>query len=147
MQITKLTDDRFDGFFPLVKSMVAEAEFNEAIPERQIIWNIYKNPNVLTLLAISNNKIIGFMAVVKGVYFFSTKPKISDIGLFVLPEFRGTSAAIKLLKAVEAWAKENNISDICIGQTTAVNMEKTQQFYNRLGYKTVGFNTIKHLEK
>jgi len=25
-------------------------------------------------------------------------------------------------------------------------MDKTRQFYERLGYKTVGFNTVKHLK-
>ena len=97
-------------------------------------------------LAIGDNKIVGFIAAVKSTYFFSTKPKINDIGFYVLPKYRGSSSAVKLIKALENWAKENNISDIAIGQTTAVDMEKTQQFYNRLGYKTVGYNTIKHLE-
>jgi len=32
-----------------------------------------------------------------------------------------------------------------LGQTTAVEIDKTRQFYERLGYKTVGFNTVKHL--
>lgn len=146
MQITQLTDNKFDEFFELVKSMISEAEFNEATPERQIIWGVHKNPNVRTFLAIRENKIIGFLAAVKSTYFFSTRKKISDIGFYVLPDFRGTSAAIKLIKALENWAKENGITDISIGQTTAVEMEKTQQFYNKLGYKTVGYNTIKHLE-
>jgi GNAT superfamily N-acetyltransferase len=73
--------------------------------------------------------------------------RVSDIGFYVNPNHRGSRAAIKLLAKLEDWARDNNINDVCIGQTTAVNMEKTQQFYNRLGYKTVGFNTIKHLEK
>ena len=147
MQITTLTDDRFDEFFKLVERMVAEAEFKDAMPDKQIIWNIHKNPNVKILVSIGDNKIVGFIAGVKSTYFFSTKPKISDIGFYVLPKYRGSSSAVKLIKALENWAKENNILDIAIGQTTAVNMEKTQQFYNKLGYETVGYNTIKHLEK
>jgi GNAT superfamily N-acetyltransferase len=147
MQVCRLSDTQFDEFFELVKSMVSEAEFCDASPERQIIWNAYKNPNVATFVAVKENKIIGFLAGVKGPYFFSTKMRVSDIGFYVIPEYRGSRAAIRLLAQLENWAKENNIADICIGQTTAVNMEKTQQFYNRLGYKTVGFNTVKHLEK
>ena len=146
MHITTLTDDRFDEFFELVKSMIQEAEFSGAQPDKQIIWSVYKNPNVKVFLSLGDDKIVGFLAVVKTTYFFSTRPKISDIGFYVKPKYRGSSSAVKLLKALENWAKENNISDIAIGQTTAVDMEKTQQFYNRLGYKTVGYNTIKHLE-
>ena len=147
MQITPLSDNQFDEFFELVKLMVLEAEFNEAKPKREIIWGIHKNPKVAIFVAVKENKIIGFIAGVIGPYFFSTKMRVSDIGFYVAPEYRGSRAAIKLLVQLENWAKENNIADICIGQTTAVNMEKTQQFYNRLGYKTVGFNTVKHLEK
>jgi GNAT superfamily N-acetyltransferase len=147
MTIDKLSDKQFDEFFELVKSMVSEAEFKDAKPEQKIIWNVYKNPNVSIFIATKENKIIGFLAGVIGPYFFSTRKRVSDIGFYVLPEYRGSRVAIKLLAALENWAKDNNITDVCIGQTTAVNMEKTQQFYNRMGYKTVGFNTIKHLEK
>jgi len=147
MTIDKLSDKQFDEFFELVKLMVLEAEFKDAIPDRQIIWNAYKNSNVVTFIATKENKIIGFLAGVKGPYFFSARMRICDIGFYVVPEHRGSRAAIRLLAALENWAEENNIVDVCIGQTTAVNMEKTQQFYNRLGYKTVGFNTVKHLEK
>lgn len=147
MQITRLSDNQFDEFFELVKSMVAEAEFKDAAPDRQIIWTAYKNPKVATFIAVKENKIIGFLAGVIGPYFFSTKMRVCDIGFYVIPEYRGSRAAIRLLAALENWAKENNVADVCIGQTTAVNMEKTQQFYNRLGYSTVGFNTIKHLGK
>lgn len=146
MQITRLPDNQFDEFFELVKAMVAEAEFHEAVPDKEIIWKTFKNPNVATFVAIKEGKIIGFLAGVIGPYFFSTKKRVCDIGFYVIPEHRGSRAAIRLLAALENWAKENKITDVCIGQTTAVNMEKTQQFYNRLGYSTVGFNTIKHLE-
>jgi GNAT superfamily N-acetyltransferase len=146
MQVVRLPDTRFDEFFELVKSMVSEAEFYEATPDKEIIWKTFKNPIVATFVAIKDDRIIGFIAGVIGPYFFSTRKRVSDIGFYVIPEHRGSRAALKLLAALEGWAKENKITDVCIGQTTAVNMEKTQQFYNRLGYRTVGFNTIKHLE-
>jgi len=146
MQITRLNDNQFDEFFKVVEAMVSEAEFHDAKPERQIIWNIHKNPDVAIFVATKENKIIGFIAGVIGPYFFSTKKRVSDIGFYVIPECRGSRAALRLLSTLEGWAKDNNVADVCIGQTTAVNMEKTQQFYNRLGYNTVGFNTIKHLE-
>ena len=147
MQITQLTDDRFDEFFELVKSMVSEAEFFDAIPDRQIFWQLHKNSNINYILAIQDSKIIGFIGGVLAPYFFSKKMRVSDVGFYVAPNHRGSRAAIKLIQALENWAKQNNISDVCLGQTTAINMEKTQKFYNRLGYKTVGFNTVKHLGK
>jgi len=65
----------------------------------------------------------------------------------VLPEHRGCSAELKLIRKLEGWANDTGVNDICIGQTTKVNMDKTKQFYERLGYQVVGFNTVKHLKE
>jgi GNAT superfamily N-acetyltransferase len=146
MDIIELSDSRFPEFFELVKVMVAESEFKEAKPDFAAIWRLYKNENVNVFLAIDQNKVIGFISGLITTYFFSKKMRVTDLGFYITEQYRGSRAAIKLIKALEVWAKQNNITDVCLGQTTAVNIEKTQQFYNRLGYKTVGFNTVKHLE-
>lgn len=126
--------------------MVAEAEFSYAKPEKHKILQLYKNPNAVGFIAIENDKIIGFISGIAHEYFFSNRKKANDLGFYVLPEFRGSRAALKLVKSLENWAKEIGADDLHLGQTTAVEIDKTRQFYERLGYKTVGFNTIKHLK-
>jgi GNAT superfamily N-acetyltransferase len=126
--------------------MVAEAEFAYAKPEKHKILQLYKNPNAVGFIAIKNDKIIGFISGIFSEYFFSNRKQVSDLGFFVLPEFRGSRAALKLVKSLETWAKEKGADDLHLGQTTAVEMDKTKQFYERLGYKTVGFNTVKNLK-
>lgn len=127
--------------------MVAEAEFCHAIPDKQKILQLYQNPNAFAFLDIKDDEIIGFISGIVGEYFFSKRKKISDLGFYVLPEYRGSKTALKLLKEYESWAKLCGVDDIHLGQTTAIDIEKTQNFYNRLGYKTVGFNTVKHLRE
>lgn len=127
--------------------MVAEAEFSDAIAEKHKILQLYKNPNAVGFIAIQDDKIIGFISGLFSEYFFSNRKQVSDLGFFVLPEFRGSRAALKLVKSLENWAKEMGADDLHLGQTTAVEMDKTRQFYERLGYKTVGFNTVKHLKE
>lgn len=127
--------------------MVAEAEFSYAKPEKHKILQLYKNPNAVGFVAIENDKIIGFISAIAHEYFFSNRKTASDLGFFVLPEFRGSRAALKLVKSLENWAKEIGVDDLHLGQTTAVEMDKTKQFYERLGYKTVGFNTVKQLKE
>ena len=127
--------------------MVAEAEFSNAKAEKHKILQLYKNPNAVGFIAIENDKIIGFISGLFSEYFFSNRKQVSDLGFFVLPEFRGSRAALKLVKSLENWAKEMGADDLHLGQTTAVEMDKTRQFYERLGYKTVGFNTVKHLKE
>jgi GNAT superfamily N-acetyltransferase len=126
--------------------MVAEAEFAYAIPEKHKILQLFKNPNVIMFIAIENNRIVGFISGLAHEYFFSNRKRVSDLGLYVLPEYRGSRAALKLVKSLETWSKEMGVDDLHLGQTSAVNMDKTRQFYERLGYKTVGFNTVKHLK-
>lgn len=127
--------------------MVAEAEFSYARPEKQKILQLFNNPNAVGFVAIENDKIIGFISAIAHEYFFSNRKTASDLGFFVLPEFRGSRAALKLVKSLENWAKEIGADDLHLGQTTAVEMDKTRQFYERLGYKTVGFNTVKQLKE
>ena len=126
--------------------MVTEAEFSYAKLEKHKILQLYKNQNVTVILAIDNDKIVGFIAAMLHEYFFSNRKRVSDLGFYVLPEHRGSRAAIKLVKSLETWAKQTGADDLHLGQTTAVEIDKTRQFYERLGYKTVGFNTIKHLK-
>ena len=107
---------------------------------------MFNMPNIAVFGAFDDNKLIGFISGMHQEYFFSSNKKVSDLGFYILPEYRGSRAAIKLLKELENWAKSFGVEDLYLGQTTAINIEKTQKFYERLGYKTVGFNTVKHLK-
>ena len=127
--------------------MVEEAEFKTATPNKDKIKKLFNAPSTVAFGAIKNNKLIGFIAGMKHEHFFSTSQKVSDLGFYVLPEYRGCSAAIKLIRKLEGWTKDIGINDLCIGQTTAINIDKTKQFYERLGYQIVGFNTVKHLKE
>ena len=147
MNIVRLQEDKFDEFFNLVIKMVEEAEFKDATPSSDKLKKLFKVPNAIAFGAIKDEKLIGFIAGIKHEHFFSTNQKVSDLGFYVLPEHRGCSAAIKLIRKLEGWTKDAGISDLCIGQTTAINIDKTKQFYERLGYQVVGFNTVKHLKE
>ena len=147
MNIVKLEQDKYDEFFNIVIKMVEEAEFKDASPSKDKIKKLFDAPSVVTFGAIKDDKIIGFIMAAQHEYFFSTKQKVSDLGFYVLPEYRGCSAAIKLIRKLEGWAKDIGINDLSISQTTAINIDRTKQFYERLGYQVVGFNTVKHLKE
>ena len=145
MKIILLTPSRFDEFFDLIQSMVTEAEFNLASPDKEQIRLMTMIPHGVVYLAENEGKLVGFIAGMAQRYFFSLRERATDMGFYVLPNYRGGSAAVRLIGALEDWAKERGLAEIYIGQTTAVDIEKTQKFYAHLGYKTVGFNTVKHL--
>ena len=145
MIIEKLSENRLDEFFEIVCKMVAESEFSYVVPEKQKILQLFKNPNAVAFLALENNQIVGFISGIVHEYFFSNRKRVSDLGFFVLPEYRGSRVALKLVKLLEAWAIEKNANELHLGQTTGLDIDKTKRFYERLGFKTVGFNTVKHL--
>ena len=145
MIIEKLSENRLDEFFEIVCKMVAESEFSYVVPEKQKILQLFKNPNAVAFLALENNQIVGFISGLVHEYFFSNRKRVSDLGFFVLPEYRGSRVALKLVKLLEAWAIEKNANELHLGQTTGLDIDKTKRFYERLGFKTVGFNTVKHL--
>ena len=145
MKIFQLTLEKFDDFYLLVESMVKESEFNLANPDKEQIRLMTMIPNGVVYLAENEGKLVGFIAGMAQRYFFSLRERATDMGFYVLPNYRGGSAAVRLIGALEDWAKERGLAEIYIGQTTAVDIEKTRRFYAHLGYKTVGFNTVKHL--
>ena len=147
MIIEKLSENRLDEFFEIVCKMVAESEFSYVVPEKQKILQLFKNPNAVAFLALENNQIVGFISGLVHEYFFSNRKRVSDLGFFVLPEYRGSRVALKLVKLLEAWAIEKNANELHLGQTTGLEIDKTKKFYERLGFKTVGFNTVKHLRE
>jgi len=145
--IEKLSENRLDEFFEIVCRMVAESEFSYANPEKQKILQLFKNPNAVAFLALENNQIVGFISGIVHEYFFSNRKRVSDLGFFVLPEYRGSRVALKLVKLIESWAIEKKADELHLGQTTGLDIDKTKKFYERLGFKTVGFNTVKHLRE
>jgi GNAT superfamily N-acetyltransferase len=145
--IEKLSENRLDEFFEIVSKMVSESEFSYAKPEKQKILQLFKNPNAVAFLALENNQIVGFISGIVHEYFFSNRKRVSDLGFFVLPEYRGSRVALKLVKLLESWAIEKKADELHLGQTTGLDIDKTKRFYERLGFKTVGFNTVKHLRE
>lgn len=109
------------------------------------ITALVTSPKCLVMLACDQHNIIGYTCAVVHESVFNNLLRVSDIGLFVLPEYRNTSASIKLVKLLEEWAKEQGASQLWLGQTTGDDPERVVKFYNRLGYKTQGFNCLKEL--
>lgn len=146
MEIEKLTAERFPEFCELVERSIAEAQFSQAKLDIPSLQKIIQSPSVVYFLAIDNDKIVGSIGGAVLPYFFSTRKKVGDLGFYVEPEYRGSRAAIKLVNALESWAKEIGVEDVYLGQITGVEVDKTKDFYERLGYTVVGVNTIKHLK-
>lgn len=129
----------------LICSLVARMVYGTAIAQPTIakVQHIIKN-NYLECV-FDGNILAGFMAGHVGETFLNSEINAYDNGLFVAPEYRGGSSAIKLIKNFETWAKAQGASNIWLSQSVGQNQEKTLHFFERLGYVCQGFTTCKKL--
>lgn len=93
---------------------------------------------IIAIAEHSDKTICGFLIGALAPYIFSPARYASDLAVFVVPEKRGTSAAVRMIKAFEDWAKMHNAVEFSFGVSTGVQIEKTHAFYNKLGYTHVG---------
>lgn len=63
-----------------------------------------------------------------------------DHAFFVVPEYRGSSAAIKLLKVFHRWAEKRNAEILNVSQRVGVEMERFDRFMRRAGFEPRGMN-------
>lgn len=85
-------------------------------------------------------RLVGALVGYISEFFFGPDLIASDSGWFILPEYRGSRSAVKLLKNFEKWAKANGAKEVAMGVSTDVSPEKTGALLQKLGYKHVGGN-------
>ena len=83
---------------------------------------------------------IGMMLGALATHNFGPALFAYDFAWYVVPEVRGSSTAIKLLRSFEKWAKDRGALEIHLGVTTNVAPERTGKMFKRLGYTHVGCN-------
>jgi len=92
-----------------------------------------------------DDKVVGIYAGYITNWILSDELVAQDMTWFVLPEYRKGRAAIALLKAFEQWAISKGASSICPGSMTGGAIDRIRKLYERLGYKTIGYNFRKDL--
>lgn len=86
-----------------------------------------------------SSPIIGMVIGQSVPYFFCPKKKmVVDHIVYVHKDKRGSSAAYRMLKDFEDWAKTQNAVEISMGVSTGIHPEKTHDFYTKMGYTHAG---------
>lgn len=107
--------------------------------------NMFDNPNVYIGIAYDydidagkDTKYIGFMIGMSGSAWFSPTKEATELVLFVQKEYRGTRAAMKLVKDFERFAKDAQCARIVAGTSLKINDTVVKKFYKGLGYTVDG---------
>ena len=127
----------------LASSMRAESPVYQPYPfdaDRLMTWvNLcLTDPDWLCLMAWNEHEqAIGFIAVGSLPMMFSNARTVDDLGLYVIPSWRGTTTALRLVRQMEGWASSKG-EVIRLGVTTGTNKDQTVKFLQRLGYEPTG---------
>lgn len=107
---------------------------------------VMENPDAqLGIVAVEGAEIIGMFGGYVVPYFFGADLVAMDWLLYVKPEHRGGSAAVKLLRHYEAWAREKGAKQAVLGISTEIATDRTLQFYERMGFRRIGHALRKEL--
>lgn len=127
----------------LARAMRTESPVYQPYPfdaDRLMAWvNLcLTDPDWLCLIAWNEHgQAIGFIAVGSVPMIFSNARSVDDLGLYVIPSWRGTTTALRLVRQMEGWASGKG-QVIRLGVTTGTNKDQTVKFLQRLGYVPTG---------
>jgi GNAT superfamily N-acetyltransferase len=127
----------------LTDEMLADTKLGLATSDK--ILQLVNNSNTNFDLAFDDDVLVGFMLGVVHEAIFNHVVRATDIGLYVTPSHRGSEVGRVLMDRFESWAKNRNVDQICLGQTTGNRIDITRRLYERRGYTVVGVNCIKEL--
>lgn len=145
MRYEPFSEENLGDVLRLALSMQRESDY-AAVPfdveqtARSVLGMVVRNPNGFGVLAYSDEKPVGMICGGLAPYVFSKGSLASDYAWYVLPEHRGSRAAIRLLGIFRKWAVQSGATELYMGITTNVEADRTGQLLQRMGFDHVGGN-------
>jgi len=122
------------------ESAYSDMPFDIETAAQNIYTNIIQGDNGFGVIAYKDGAPVGIMAGALATHFFGPALFAYDFVWYVVPEDRGSSTAVRMLKRFEVWARSQGAKELHLGVTTGVDPEKTHSIYQRMGYTHVGNN-------
>ena len=88
--------------------------------------------------AYEGDELVGMIMGYLSSYYFGNDLLANDILWYVKKERRGSMTGPRLLKAFRTWAKERGAREVCMGVSTAVDVDRTHKLLSRMGFEHVG---------
>tara|TARA_X000001036_G_C20582178_1_gene767215 strand:+ start:732 stop:1229 length:498 start_codon:yes stop_codon:yes gene_type:complete len=154
MQISRALEGEFWRVEELAERIHAETDYRDTpLDMKKVkVWydSQFNHDDVVVLFALedarqhknymtSSSSQAGFKTIGLGAFFCHTHywcdVKISsDLMVYVIPERRGSTTAMRIIKAYEQWAIGRGCQEINLGISSGINVERTSKFYYRLDY-------------
>lgn len=124
------------------ESRFSDLTFNSEKTLKLIESMISRQPDTdCILLAVRDDGVlVGMLAGYVMGFFFCDGYVAQDRVYYVLPEYRGSSAAFKLILAFRRWAESKKVTELSINMSVAIDMERFDKFMKHLGFSCCGSN-------
>lgn len=139
--IRPMVEDDIDEVVELAAVMYRESvnyrrlEFS---PERVREMVVMVMQNGFAVVAVKDGRIIGLMAGSLVQPAFSRDLMACDFLLYILPQHRGGTAAIRLINAYVRWARQGGAKMITVGVTAGIDNDAAIAFYKAMGFRASG---------
>jgi len=143
MLYLKIVDYKWEGSVKTEDIVKLGNYFNEELAE--VEFNTYKASALVTLAQLDAdyflsilkndcNELVGLLGGVISVPPFSTTKIATEIVWYILPKYRGSIKAIKMIKEFEGWAKERGAKHVAMVAQSNSGSDPSR-VYERLGYE------------
>jgi GNAT superfamily N-acetyltransferase len=148
MTIRPATANDIDTMIKLGEKIYTESRFSHLDFDRDKIKqgvqsHILHHTHGTHLALVAQNtqgEIVGGFFGVLEEYFFTTDKSANSVLIWVDPNYRGSSIAIKLIDVFKQWAIKNGAKEINIVVSSGVKIGSTDRFVRRLGFVQTGGN-------
>lgn len=146
LDIRDATVDDLVEFSVLVKKFTREAKYPTKVNSKFIIDNFtptINNPNYFFKVADDDGEVVGFLVGTISTNLFSPDVVGSELGWFILPEFRDGRTGLKMQRMFEDWCKEKNAKLIAMADIDP--LQSLDKFYTRKGFILMEKTYVKEL--
>ena len=142
----KTTDHNEKDVEMLLTKFLDESVFDGKVIVENVKKIIKKTDEFLTIVVYDDKPVAIFMGYTYQHPFFSGASLSDDMLFYVVPEYRGSMIAIRLIKKYIKWAEQKGVKYIQLGQATGTgDVFRIGKFFEGLGFKTVGVNCLKEI--
>jgi GNAT superfamily N-acetyltransferase len=143
MIIRPIRDDDTDALINMGARMHAEGAYAflpyDRDKVRRFIGSFLQDTETRCgIVAEQDAHLVGMLAGYLNQYYFCDERVACDSVLFVEPNQRSGTAAVRLVRAFRAWAIERGAAELGLGISSNVHVERTGRLYERLGLTHVG---------
>jgi GNAT superfamily N-acetyltransferase len=142
MEVFELTKDDLPDTMYLGRFMHAESPNYKDLPYDPIqhgAWMLKRmnNPEDHLCIGVRNpaGQLIGGLFGVVYPLMFCDILEAQEEVIYVLPEYRGTVIAPKIIKHFMDWAEKKGAKRIIMGASTGISPERTAAFYKKFNFR------------